>query len=62
MWIYEYRKYDKQGFLPVGPYHSCEEAAKEMMDYAERFGAIVQGPKEIDAPEIYEILKSTLSL
>ncbi len=48
MWVYEYRKFDRSGFLPVGPYNSREEAARAMKDYAERFGAIVQGPKEID--------------
>ncbi len=61
MWIYEYRKYDNKGFLPVGPYHSCEEAIKDMKDHAEQFGAIVQGPKEISTPEISKILKSTLT-
>ena len=52
MWIYEYRKFDRSGFLPVGPYNSREEAAKAMIDYADRFGAIVRGPKEIDFLEI----------
>ncbi len=48
MWIYEYGKFDCSGFLPVGPYHSREEAARAMKEYADRFGAIVQGPREIE--------------
>ena len=51
MWIYEYRKFDRPDFLPVGPFKSREEAAQAMRDYAERFGEIVQGPKEIDRME-----------
>ena len=51
MWIYEYRKFDLPDFLPVGPYDSREEAAEAMRDYAEQFGVIVQGPKEIAGPE-----------
>ncbi len=52
MWIYEYCNFDHSGFLPVGPYETREEAAKAMRDYANRFGAIVQGPKEIDAMDL----------
>ena len=51
MWIYEYRSFDRSGFLPVGPYESREDAAKAMEDYAYRFGAIVQGPREIERME-----------
>ncbi len=52
MWIYEYGKFDCSGFRPVGPYHSREEAAKAMKEYADRFGVIVQGPREVSASHL----------
>ena len=52
MWIYEYEKFDGSGFLPFGPYRTREEAADAMKHYAERFGAMVQGPKMIEQGEI----------
>ena len=52
MWIYEYKRFDGSGFLPFGPYHSQEEAADAMNHYAERFGAMVQGPKKVEQPDI----------
>lgn len=52
MWIYEYKKFDRSGFLPVGPYKSREEATAAMIDYSNRFGAVVRGPREIEPLEI----------
>jgi hypothetical protein len=51
MWIYEYRRFDRSEFLPFGPYHSREEAVEAMKDYADRFGAVVQGPRKIERVE-----------
>ena len=51
MWIYEYSKYDRSGFLPVGPYQSREEAEGAMKDYHHRFGAVVRGPMKIESLE-----------
>ncbi len=48
MWIYEYSKFDRSGFLPVGPYKSREEAEHAMKDYQHRFGAVVRGPIQTD--------------
>ena len=48
MWIYEYSNFDRSGFLPIGPFESREEAAREMKDYADRYGAIVRGPIHVD--------------
>jgi predicted NUDIX family NTP pyrophosphohydrolase len=52
MWIYEYEKLDGSAFLPPGRYHTQEDAADAMKDYAERFGEMVQGPKEIEPCDI----------
>ena len=55
MWIYEYSKFDHSGFLTVGPFDSEEEATRAMKDYAERFGANVHRPKEIDTIELLRV-------
>ncbi len=62
MWIYEYRNFERSGFLPVGPYESREKAAEAMKDYADRFGAIVQGPREIEKLETSAMFPRNSSL
>jgi hypothetical protein len=62
MWIYEYRRFDGSGFLPVGPYDSPQAAADAMTGYAERFGATVQGPKRVDREDLSGILSYLLGL
>jgi hypothetical protein len=52
MWIYEYCRFDRSGFLPAGPYKSSEEAFKAMKQHADTFGTRVQGPREIDKLEV----------
>ncbi len=56
MWIYEYKNFDGSGFLPFGPYHSPEEAADAMQHHAEHFGALVQGPRKIEAGDFPVLL------